>query len=214
MRKSSGFAAALLSLLIVHCASWTFAQEPGKSRQAGSCDQIDASDAAVTTGCDGSAAAVEFIKRFRLGMSYKEVQTALPKEAEQDILCYLTGEEVFLLNVDLPGAGDWSASFRFDTADSSIRQPEHLVEMSCSASLSSRNQSFDALVGKVTAAFGEPVKVDRAETKIQQAGWRVVGGSMLILEYSVMPNGIGNNVTVEFTFRKNSRHKARPDEVA
>ena len=79
--------------------------------------------------------------------------------------------------------------------------------------LAQRSQSFDAIVGRVTAAFGEPVKVDRTAEKIQQAGWRV-GGSVLTLEYSVMPNGIGNNVTIEFTIRKNGRRATSPDDIA
>ena len=146
-------------------------------------------------------------------LDVREVQAALPKSVEQDTLNYVTTDEAFVLNVELPGSGEWSASFRFDTLDTPIRRPEHLIEMSCTASLSSRSQSFDAIVGRVTAAFGEPVKVDRTAEKIQQAGWRV-GGSVLTLEYSVMPNGIGNNVTIEFTIRKNGRRATSPDDIA
>jgi len=169
-------------------------------------------DPAKTTS-DGCVDGVEFIKHFKIGMSYNEVQAALPKSVEQDTLSYVTTDEAFVLNVELPGRGEWSASFRFDTRDTPIRRPEHLIEMSCTASLSSRSQSFDALVGKVTAAFGEPVKVDRTAEKIQQAGWRV-GGSLLTLEYAVMPNGIGNNVTVEFTIRKNGRRASSAEDIA
>jgi hypothetical protein len=87
-----------------------------------------------------------------------------------------------------------------------MRRPEKLVEMSCSAGLSSRNDSFESIVRKVTEAFGEPLKIDRTEDKYQQAGWRVSGGSVLTLEYSIVPNGVGNNVSVEFIIKKNPRH--------
>src|SRR6185436_8684127 len=97
--------------------------------------------------------AVEFIKRFKVGMSYTEVQAALPKSVDQDILSYITTEEVFMLSVDLPGAGSWNASFKFDTLDAPMRRPERLIELSCSAGLSSRSESFDMIVRKVTEAF-------------------------------------------------------------
>ena len=148
---------------------------------------------------------VEFIKRFKIGMSYTEVQQALPKNVDQDILSYITTEEAFLLSIDLPTPASWSASFKFDTLDTTMRRPEKLVEMSCSAGLSSRNESFESIVHKVTEAFGEPLKIDRTEDKYQQAGWRVSGGSVLTLEYSVVPNGVGNNVSVEFIIKKNPR---------
>jgi hypothetical protein len=151
---------------------------------------------------------VEFIKRFKVGMSYTEVQQALPKNVNQDILSYITTEEVFLLSIDLPTPSSWSASFKFDTLDTPMRRPEKLVELSCSAGLSSRNESFESIVRKVTDAFGEPLKIDRSEDKFQQAGWRVSGGSVLTLEYSIVPNGVGNNVSVEFIIKKNPRRDA------
>lgn len=168
---------------------------------------------AATSGNAGAIDAVDFIKHFKIGMSYSEVQAALPKTVEQDTLNYVTTDEAFVLNVELPGTGDWSASFRFDTLDTPIRRPEHLIEMSCTASLSSRNQSFEGIVDKATAAFGEPVKIDRIGEKIKQAGWRVAG-SVLTLEYSFMPNGIGNNVTIEFIIRKNGRRTTNSDDIA
>jgi hypothetical protein len=188
-----------------------FSQSNDKKTPLAASSQPEAAGKKNGSG-DGSGA-VEFLKGFRLGMTYKEVQEALPKSAEQDALSYVSGENTFLLNVDLSESGDWTASFRFDTSSEMIRQPEHLVELSCTASLSSKSQSFDNLVAKVTAAFGEPVKVD-TQTKILQAGWRVIGGSTLILEYSVMPNSIGNNVTVEFTVRKSPGKKTRTEETA
>jgi hypothetical protein len=131
---------------------------------------------------------VDFIKRFKIGMSYTE--------------------DAFLLSVDFPTPASWSASFKFDTMDTTLRRPEKLIELSCSAGLSSRNDSFESIVRKVTEAFGEPLKIDRTEDKFQQAGWRVSGGSVLTLEYSVVPNGVGNNVSVEFIIKKNPRHDA------
>ena len=151
---------------------------------------------------------VEFIKRFKIGMSYTEVQQALPKDVNQDILSYVTTEDAFLLSVDLPAPASWSASFKFDTMDTALRRPEKLIELSCSAGLSSRSDSFESIVRKVTEAFGEPLKIDRTEDKFQQAGWRVSGGSVLTLEYSIVPNGVGNNVSVEFIIKKNPRQDA------
>jgi hypothetical protein len=214
MRKANRLAAAILAVLMLVATAPAFGQPDDgstKTNPSGSVEKRDANSAKATN--DGTVDGVEFIKHFKIGMSYREVQAALPKSVEQDTLNYVTTDEAFVLNVELPGSGEWSASFRFDTLDTPIRRPEHLIEMSCTASLSSRSQSFDALVGRVTAAFGEPVKVDRTADKIQQAGWRV-GGSVLTLEYSAMPNGIGNNVTIEFTIRKNGRRAASADDIA
>ncbi len=185
--------------------------QPDDDRTKNSSNPVEPHGA--TAANSGAVDGVEFIKHFKIGMTYSEVQAALPKSVEQDTLVYVTTDEAFVLNVELPGSGEWSASFRFDTLDTPMRRPEHLIEMSCTASLSSRSQSFEGLVGRVTAAFGEPVKVDRTADKIKQAGWRV-GGSVLMLEYSVMPNGIGNNVTVEFTIRKTGRRATSVDNIA
>jgi hypothetical protein len=192
MYKSKETALASIALLII------FLTVPFTKSQAD--DTIAKRDAAFDP--------VEFIKHFKIGMSYTEAQAALPKTVEQDILSYITTEEVFLLSVDLPGPGNWNASFKFDTLDTTMRRPERLVELSCSAGLSSRNDSFDAIVHKVTEAFGDPVQVSRTEEKFQQAGWRVSGGSVLTLEYSIVPNGAGANVSVEFIIKKNPRQNA------
>ena len=147
---------------------------------------------------------VTFVKAFKIGMSYVEVQAALPKNAEQDALAYVPSEESFLLGVDLPGAPVWSATFKFDTLDMPARRPEELVEFSCSAGLSTRSESFETIVRKVTAAFGEPIEVDRSEDRFQQAGWRV-GGSLLTLEYSRVSGAGKDNVTIEFLIKKKLR---------
>jgi hypothetical protein len=212
MRKAMRVAAATLAVWMFMATVPAFGQsdDHGKAKSSEPVEKRDGDGAtAVSAAIDG----VEFIKRFKLGMSYSEVQAALPKNIEQDTLVYVTTDEAFLLNVELPGSGEWSASFRFDTQDVPMRRPEHLIEMSCTASVSSRSQSFENIVERVTAAFGEPLKVERTADKIQQAGWRV-GGSVLTLEYSVMPNGIGNNVTVEFSIRKNKRRAANSDDIA
>jgi len=213
MRKAKRLAATMLAVWLLMTTATAFGQPDDGSPKSNPPNSADKGDARGATATVGAIDGVEFIKRFKLGMSYSEVQGALPKSVEQDTLVYVTSDEAFLLNVELPGAGEWSASFRFDTRDTPMRRPEHLIEMSCTASLSSRSQSFDALVGRVTAAFGEPVKIDHTGEKIQQAGWRV-GGSLLTLEYSVMPNGIGNNVTIEFTIRRSGRRAASAANIA
>jgi hypothetical protein len=156
---------------------------------------------------------VEFIKGFRIGMSYEEVQALLPKTAQQDALAYIISEEAFLLGVDIPGAATWSASFKFDTLDMPARRPEQLVEISCSVGTTTRSESFEAIVQKVTAAFGEPVELDRSHERFQQAGWRVSGGSILTLEYSKMPGVVASNVNIEFVIKKNRRRNS-PDSKA
>ena len=156
---------------------------------------------------------VEFIKGFRIGMSYDEVKALLPRIAEQDTMAYLTSEEAFLLGVDIPGEATWSASFKFDTLDTPARRPEELIEFSCSAGLSTRSESFETIVRRVTAAFGDPVEVDRSRERFQQAGWRVSGGSVLTLEYSTLPGAAASNVNVEFVIKKN-RRRGPPESKA
>lgn len=156
---------------------------------------------------------VTFIKSFRIGMSYADVQALLPRNAEQDALAYLTGEEAFLLSVDLQGQATWSAYFKFDTLETPARRPEQLIEFSCSAGLSTKDESFETIVRKVTAAFGEPVELNRSRDRFQQAGWRVSGGSVLTLEYSTMPGAATTTVNVDFVIKKN-RHRLQPDAKA
>jgi hypothetical protein len=159
--------------------------------------------------------AVEFLKDFKIGMSYTEVQKALPKDAEQDILSYIVNEEVFLLVVDIATRAQWTASFKFDTVDAALRRPELLVEMSCSATLSSRNDSFESLVRKVTEVFGKPVMVERKAETIQEAGWLVSGGSVLTLEYSIVPTGLeGKDVSVDFIVKRTRRRTTASKDIA
>jgi hypothetical protein len=156
---------------------------------------------------------VTFIKSFRIGMSYAEVQALLPRNAEQDALAYVTSEEAFLLGVDIQGQATWSASFKFDTLDAPARRPEQLIEFSCSAGLSIKDESFETIVRKVTAAFGDPVELNRSRDRFQQAGWRVSGGSVLTLEYSTMPGAATTTVNVDFVIKKN-HHRDQPDAKA
>lgn len=156
---------------------------------------------------------VEFIKSFRIGMSYVDVQALLPRQAEQDTLAYVPSEEAFLLSVDIVGQATWSASFKFDTIDLPARRPEQLIEFTCSAGLSTRSESFETIVQKVTAAFGDPVELDRSQERFQQAGWRVTGGSVLTLEYSTTSGAAASNVNVEFVIKKNRRHNAPDSKV-
>lgn len=156
---------------------------------------------------------VTFIKSFTIGMSYAEVQSVLPKNAEQDALAYVTSEEAFLLGVDIPGHATWSATFKFDTLDTPARRPEQLIEFTCSAGLSTKDESFETIVRKVTAAFGDPVELHRSRDRFQQAGWRVTGGSLLTLEYSTMPGAATTTVNVDFVIKKN-RRRDPPDAKA
>ena len=153
---------------------------------------------------------VEFIKSVRIGMSFPDVQALLPKHAEQDTLAYVPSEEAFLLSVDIAGGVTWSASFKFDTIDLPARRPEQLIEFSCSAGLSTRSETFETIVQKVTATFGDPVELDRTQERFQQAGWRVSGGSLLTLEYSTTAGSAASNVNVEFVIKKSRRNNA-PD---
>src|ERR1700742_3310721 len=167
MRKSNRLAAAMLAALSLMVTVPAFGQtDDGNSKANSSSTSAEKQDETTpTVPVDG----IEFIKQFKIGMTYAEVQAALPKSAEQDILSYVTSDQAFILNVDLPGAGDWSASCRFDTQDTAVRLPDPSVDTHCSAILSSRNQSFDRLVGKVNSAFAKPVQVDRSKDKIQLA---------------------------------------------
>jgi hypothetical protein len=156
---------------------------------------------------------VEFIKSFKIGMSYDEVQNLLPKTADKDTLAYIPSEESFLLGVDIKALATWSVSFKFDTLDTPAKRPEQLIELSCSAGFSSRGETFETIVRKVTAAFGDPVELDRSQEKFQQAGWRVSGGSVLTLDYSITGSSAGN-VNIEFVIRKNRTGKSADAKTA
>ncbi|HXG67089.1 MAG TPA: hypothetical protein VNO70_18440 [Blastocatellia bacterium] len=159
---------------------------------------------------------IEFINHFQIGMTYSQVQATLPKEAEQEAMSYDMTDEVFVLNVDGPERENWGASFKFDTLDEPLRRPEQLVEIVFSTLLSSRDDSFDELVRKANQIFGKPVEVDNSQERFQKAGWRISGGSILKLEYSVLPDGaIGKDVNVDFILMKGRRRtSSAPASVA
>lgn len=194
VNKIAASTMTLVLALVIPCANGFGQNKEGKSL-------TQSKDAVRAEAFDP----VAFIRRFRIGMSYLEVQAALSRNAEQDILAYIPSEEAFLLGVDLGGGSTWSASFKFDTLDTPARRPEQLIEFSCSAGLSTRSESFEAIVRKVTTAFGEPVEIDRSQERFQQAGWRVSGGSVLTLEYSTLPGVAASNVNIEFVIKKNPR---------
>jgi hypothetical protein len=192
-----------LIVILIILASATVSTASGQIAKRDSVGQQDSFDS------------IEFLKGFKIGMSYTEVQKALPRNAEQDILSYIVTDEVFLLTVDFPTRGQWTASFKFDSLDSPVRRPERLVEMSCSATLSSRSDTFDSLVRKVTEAFGKPIMVERKDETIQEAGWLVSGGSVLILEYSIVPTGLeGKDVSVDFVVKKSRRRSSTSTDIA
>lgn len=170
------------------------------------------------TGMNAKAEAfepVEFAKRFTIGMSFGQVQKALPKDSEQDVLSYIATENVFILNVDIPSSDKWSASFTFDTMDSPLRRPERLIELRCSAMLSSRNEPFDSLVRRVSTALGEPFRIERDQKKLLEAGWAISGDSFLVLEYSIIPGGeIGTDAVVDFIIRADKPNSSRSRLVA
>ena len=137
-------------------------------------------------------------------MSYVEVQAALPRNAEQDALAYVPAKSRFCW-ASICQADDVERLFKFDTLDTPARRPEQLIEFSCSAGISTRSESFDAIVGKVTEAFGEPVEVSRSQDQFQQAGWRVYWRITFDPEYSKMPGAAADTVNIEFVIKKNRR---------
>src|SRR5262249_7446950 len=145
----------------------------------------------------------------KIGMSYNDVQALLPKQAQQDPLAYVPSEEAFLLSVDIAGQTTWSASFKFDTIDLPARRPEQLIEISCSAGLSTRSESFETIVRKGPARWGAWVELDRSEENSQQGGGRVPGGSVLPRDYP-KNTGSENNKNIDFKKKKNRRNNT-PD---
>src|SRR4051812_18249278 len=102
MRKANRLAAAILAVLMLVAAAPAFGQPDdgsAKTNPSGTAEKRDANSAKTTS--DGTVDGVEFIKHFKIGMSYNEVQAALPKSVEQDTLNYVTTDEAFVLNVEL-----------------------------------------------------------------------------------------------------------------
>jgi len=159
---------------------------------------------------------VEFLKLFHIGMTYADVQAALPKGLDQDVPSYNTNDNVFTLGVGKSSADDWGAYFIFDTGDGAMRQPEHLIEIDCSATLANRTQDFDSLVQEVSGSYGTPVKLDvSAKQSTKSAGWRVRDDQVLTLEYTRI-SGTAKQETclVDFVIRRLKYKAARPAERA
>lgn len=143
-------------------------------------------------------------------MSYDQVQRVLPKGAEQDVLWYIEKDRAFLLTIELPFRDRWRASFTFDTEESAMRRPERLVEVRYSAMLSSRSESFESIVKRVSKALGMEAETGRVKREgvIRKAGWVMPAGSILTLEYSVIPsNAMSPDAAVEFTIQSRTRHR-------
>ncbi|HUK90066.1 MAG TPA: hypothetical protein VLZ81_06675 [Blastocatellia bacterium] len=156
--------------------------------------------------------ALEFLKLFQIGMSYADVQAKLPKDLEQEIPAYNASDNVFMLVVGRSAADDWGAYFVFDTGDGSIRKPEHLIEMDCSATLAGRFEDFDSLVREVSGAYGTPAKLDSSvKEQTRSAGWRVPDDSVLTLEYTSLGDAARRQTClVDFVIRRSRYRFNRP----
>src|SRR5512141_541900 len=104
MRNAMRWAAASLAMWMLMATGPAFGRVDDRGR-TNSSDPDEKRAASGATAVSAAIDGVEFIKRFKLGMSYSEVQAALPKQIEQDTLIYVTTDEAFLLNVELPGTG-------------------------------------------------------------------------------------------------------------
>jgi hypothetical protein len=153
---------------------------------------------------------IDLLKRITIGMSYDQVQRVLPRGAEQDVLWYIEKDRTFLLTVDLPFKDRWKASFIFDTEESAMRRPERLVEVRYSAMLSSRSESFESIVERVSRALGMEAETGRVKREgvIRKAGWLMTTGAILTLEYSIIPSSAMNpDAAVEFTVQSTARRR-------
>jgi hypothetical protein len=158
-----------------------------------------------------AADSIEFVKLFHIGMSYAEVQQAMPKGVQMDVPSYNVGDHSFMLEAEIKSSDSWSAYFIFDTADTSVRRPVRLVELSCSTTIDGSAETFESVVSQVSGSFGDPEKLDQSQKLVRQAGWRVSGGSTLTVEYSPMPSE--SRVLVDFVVKAPKQSKA-PDPVA
>src|SRR5215470_8681204 len=144
MQKMRFCAIALCALLLWSGAANTFASQNSGSDNR----ESDLADS------------ISFLKQFHLGMTYDEVQQALPKTLQQDALAYSTRDNVFMLGVGKSANDDWSAYLMFDTSDLEIKKPERLVEIDCSSTIPLTNETFESVVSRVSGSFGPPIKLD------------------------------------------------------
>jgi len=155
------------------------------------------------------ADSIQFLKQFHLGMTYEEVQQALPKTLQQDNLAYSTRDNVFLLGVGKSTNDDWSAYLMFDTSDLEIKKPERLVEIDCSSTIPVMNESFESVVNRVSSSFGPPIKLDSSE-RTSRAGWQTVGGSLLTVEYTPMTGAAPKTqCVVDFIVKSPTRKQSK-----
>jgi hypothetical protein len=151
------------------------------------------------------ADSIQFLKQFRIGMTYEEVQQSLPRNLQQDALAYSTSDNVFMLGVGKSSGDDWSAYLVFDTSDLEIKKPERLVEIDCSSTLLVHDETFDSVVSRVSGSFGQPINMDRT-ARTSKAGWQTVGGSLLTLEYTPMTGAAPRTrCVVDFVIKSASR---------
>src|SRR5260370_15761639 len=148
---------------------------------------------------------IQFLKQFHIGMTYDEVQQALPKTLQQDALAYNTRDNVFLLGVGKSTNDDWSAYLMFDTSDLEIKKPERLVEIDCSSTMPLMDETFESVVRRVSGSFGPPIRLD-STARTSTAGWQTGGGSLLTLEYTRMAGAAPKTqCVVDFVVRSVSR---------
>jgi len=197
MQKTMFCAIALCALLLWSGAASTFARQISGSSNRDS----DLADS------------ISFLKQFHIGMTYDEVQRALPATLQQDALAYNTRDNVFLLGVGKSANDDWSAYLMFDSSDLEIKKPERLIEIDCSSTLTVLKESFESVVDRVSGSFGPPSRLDTAE-KTSRAGWQTAGGSLLTLEYTRMPGAAPKTqCVVDFVIRSSTR-KQSGDTIA
>jgi hypothetical protein len=152
---------------------------------------------------------IALFSRFKIGMTYDEVQSAMPASARQDAVSYNLADRVFLLSVEFPSKEKRIISFTFDTSESLIRRPERLIELRSTAMLSSRREPFDSIVQKVSRLLGAPAETARSGAMMNKAGWSISGESFLTLKYSIIPSGpISPDAVVEITVESRNRRKS------
>jgi len=152
---------------------------------------------------------IQFLKQFHIGMTYDEVQQALPKTLQQDALAYSTRDNVFLLGVGKSTNDDWSAYLMFDSSELEIKKPEHLVEINCSSTMPVLDETFESVVRRVSGSFGPPVKLDSTE-RTSRAGWQTTSGVLLTMEYTRMSGAAPKaQCVVDFVIKSASRKQSK-----
>src|SRR4051794_2336397 len=90
MCKANRLAAAILAVLMLVATAPAFGQPDDDRTKTNPSNPAETHDAnRAKAASDGTVDGVEFIKHFKIGMTYNEVQAALPKSVEQDTLNYV-----------------------------------------------------------------------------------------------------------------------------